>query len=162
MGIFINFFSRNSELPYVEDYYTNASFLSGYVIVIAHDKIVYGPDISRSHDKGLEALLYQIDPNFSGYDLLNGKIIWNLKQEEGYVLFRLTKLDLSVVYMPDSLSNFQYEMVIDIINQMCNYVNKKGKNIKLVVSDLSQGELVLSLPEFRNYLDSRMEHIKRL
>ena len=114
------------------------------MIVIAHDKIVYGPDISRSHDKGLEALLYQIDPNFSGYDLLNGKIIWNLKQEEGYVLFRLTKLDLSVVYMPDSLSNFQYEMVIDIINQMCNYVNKKGKNIIDIIyqGDIEEGHFV--------------------
>ena len=152
MSIF-NIFKKE-QLPYVEDYYTNATLTAGYVIVVSRDKIKHGSDISRSHDKRLEAILYDIDSNFSGLNN-HSKVTWHEKQEEGYLLFRLTKLDFSVVYMPDELSSFQMDMLEDIIKQMEDYASKCNKNIMLVVSDLEQGELVISLSEFRQYYENK-------
>ncbi len=147
----MKFFKKNKNLPYIEDYYTNSGPLNGLVVMITSSNLLYGPDISRSHTKGLESLLFQAGFN-NNFD---SKTIWNELQLGDNVLFRLTKLDLSVVYMPNILSDFQYNNIIDIINQMDNYVLKKKKNISLVVSDLEQGELILQLDEFRNYLDSK-------
>ena len=161
MSIFNKIFAKMEQLPYIEDYYTNAGIMSGYVVLIFKDKLLHGPDISRSHDKGLEYLLYELDPNFQGINS-NNKIIWHELQEEGYALFRLTKMDMSIIYMPLNLSDYQIDMINDIINQMQDYVNKHKKKIILVVSDLEQGELVLPLEEFANYIDNKKENYKSL
>ena len=162
MSIINKIFSKKKSLPYIEDYYTNSGIMNGYVVVISKDNILHGPDISRSHDKGLEYLLFQVDPNFKGLDSNNSKVTWYQKQMEGYVLFRLTKMDLSIVYMPYNLSDFQIDMINDIVSQMEDYINKNNKNIILDVSDLEQGELILSLEEFKNYIDMKKENNKKL
>lgn len=146
---------KKEKLPYIEDYYTNSGLTAGYVVLISKEQILHGPDISRSHDKGLEYLLYEIDPNFKGLDNKNNKIIWHELQEEGYALFRLTKMDMSIVYIPLNINEFQKNMINDIISQIENYTLKHKKQIVLVVSDIEQGELVLSIEEFKNYIEQK-------
>ena len=152
---------KNEELPYIESYYTYSTFKDGYVVAISKDKMMHSKDISHSHDLALEQMLYQMDPNFQGLVPNHKKITWEIKQEEGFVLIRFTKID-AIIYMPRELSDYQIQILEDICNQINNYETKKKSKVGIVLSDLEQGELLLTIDELYNYLESRKNHSKTI
>lgn len=145
---------KSEELPFIEAYYTYSTIKDGYVAVISKDNMMHSKDISHSHDLALEHILYQMDPNFQGLVPNHRKITWEIKQEEGYVLIRFTKID-AIIYIPKELSNFQIQKLEDINQQIKNYEKKKKTSVGIVLSDLEQGELLISTDEFNNYLESK-------
>ena len=150
---------KSEKMDYIEEYYTYSSVRDGYVVVISKDKMMHSRDISHSHDLALEQMLYQMDPNFQGLVPNHRKITWEIKQEEGYVLIRFTKID-AIVYIPRELSEFQIQILENISNQIKNYEKKKKNRVGIVLSDLEKGELILSVDEFDNYLESKKIHSK--
>ena len=150
---------KSEKMDYIEEYYTYSSVRDGYVVVISKDKMMQSRDICHSHDLALEQMLYQMDPNFQGLVPNHRKITWEIKQEEGYVLIRFTKID-AIVYIPRELSEFQIQILENISNQIKNYEKKKKNRVGIVLSDLEKGELILSVDEFDNYLESKKIHSK--
>lgn len=144
---------KNEELPYIESYYTYSTIRDGYVVVISKDSMLHSRDVNHSHDLALEQMLYQMDPTFHGLVPNHRKITWEIKQNEGYVLIRFTKID-AIIYLPTNLSDYQIDVLKDIVNQIKKYEKKKKNKVGIVLSDLEQGELLLSTDEFSDYLDT--------
>lgn len=152
---------KSEKMGYIEEYYTYSSIRDGYVVVISKDKMMHSRDISHSHDLALEQILYQIDHNFQGLVPNFKKITWEIKQEEGFVLIRFTKID-AIIYMPKELSDYQIQILKDICNQIKKYEMKKKSKVGIVLSDLEQGELLLTTDELYNYIESRVIHSKTI
>lgn len=140
----------------VEDFFSTTDNLGGYVVVISKDKIAQSRVFSNTHDVTLSTLLNQIgDPIPSG----DNNNYWIIKQRQGYVLMRMIK-GLNIVYMPEYLSKFQFDMVNDVQTQIENYKTRNNSNVIVCVSDGESSYYFDEIAKLKEYLDSKKPYTK--
>lgn len=140
----------------VEEFYTTSDDNGGYVVVISRDNIAQSNIYHHTHGATLKILLDQLGDFFP---LDNSENYWRSKQGEGYVLMQMTK-EYNIVYMPEYLSQFQFDTVTNIKDQIASYEKNNDSNVIIGVFDGEERHYFNQIAQLKEYLDSKRPHTK--